>query len=136
MSHPLETYLRDVRQIHGVGAAMAETSFYGPLANLLNAVGEELTPKVRCVMQLRDVGGGIPDGGLFTQDQLRRAPDNASVLTLLPSRGAIEVKSPAEELDAIARSEQVTRYAETYGQVLVTNLRAFALVGREDGRTV
>ncbi|MDQ3547423.1 MAG: N-6 DNA methylase, partial [Chloroflexota bacterium] len=97
---------------------------------------DELNPKVRCILQLRNAGAGIPDGGLFTQDQLRRVADSAPMLNLLPGRGAIEVKSPAEELEDIARGEQVARYVDAYGQVLVTNLRAFALVGREEGRPV
>jgi|GEM_PF-4321282 len=63
MPHPLETYMRDVRQIHAVRAAMSETSLHSPIANLLNEVGDSLSPKVHCVMQLRDVGGGIPGGG-------------------------------------------------------------------------
>jgi hypothetical protein len=37
--HPLETYLRELGEIRSTGAAVPETSYYGPLANLLNAVG-------------------------------------------------------------------------------------------------
>ena len=49
----------------------------------------------------------------------------------LPERGAVEVKGVEEEVADIARDEQVGRYLERYGQVLVTNYRAFLLVGRE-----
>ena len=42
--HPLETYLRDLQEIHSTGAGVKETSFYPPLANLLNAVGPQLRP--------------------------------------------------------------------------------------------
>lgn len=63
--HPLETYLRELTTIRSTGAAVAETSYYTPLANLLNTVGQTLKPRVRCIINLRNVGAGIPDGGLF-----------------------------------------------------------------------
>ncbi len=64
--HPLETYLRDMAEIRATYAGVSETSYYPALANLLNAAGEHLKPKVRCILTLRDRGAGIPDGGLFT----------------------------------------------------------------------
>jgi hypothetical protein len=51
--HALETYLRDLRDIRATGAAVKETSYYPPLANLLNAVGATLKPRVRCVISFR-----------------------------------------------------------------------------------
>jgi hypothetical protein len=36
--HPLQTYLNDLHDIRSTGAAVKETSYYPPLANLLNAV--------------------------------------------------------------------------------------------------
>ena len=42
----------------------------------------------------------------------------------------IEVKSPSQDLQGIVASAQVGRYWERYGLVLVTNYRAFALIGR------
>jgi hypothetical protein len=50
VSTALETYLRDLRDIHNTGAAVKETSYYGPLANLFNDLGKTLKPKVRCVI--------------------------------------------------------------------------------------
>jgi hypothetical protein len=44
----LKAYLREMRAIRASGAAVAETSYYGPLAALLNAVGGTLSPRVRC----------------------------------------------------------------------------------------
>jgi len=122
--HPLEKYLGQVQYIHGHG--VAETSYYGPLEALFNIVGEQLDPRVTCVMQLKDTGAGIPDGGLFTAEQLNH---NTQDLPLLPARGAVEVKSPADDVYAIAHGAQVTRYLKQYGQVLVTNLRQFVLMG-------
>ena len=71
--NPLESYLRDLHLIRSTGANLPETSFYGPLQNLLNEIGKSLKPKVRCVMGLRDRGAGFPDGGLFTPDQFQRS---------------------------------------------------------------
>jgi hypothetical protein len=43
----LELYLKEVRQLHDSGAAVAETSYYPALAQLLNDIGSKLKPKVR-----------------------------------------------------------------------------------------
>jgi hypothetical protein len=47
---PLATYLRELRDIRSSGANVPETSFYGPLANLLNDLGRRLKPRVRCII--------------------------------------------------------------------------------------
>jgi hypothetical protein len=39
-------YVADLRAIRSTGSAMAETSFYPPLARLLNAAGAKLKPPV------------------------------------------------------------------------------------------
>jgi hypothetical protein len=137
--NPVEQYLADIGAIRATGAHVAETSFYPALSTLLNTVGQDLSPKVRCVINLRNRGGGIPDGGLFTADQFKRRPvaesDSDPFGGLPPSRGAIEAKAPDADLIALARSEQVGKYWKTYGLVLITNFRAFALVGtRPDGK--
>ena len=44
----------------------------------------------------------------------------------------IECKSPAEDVIDIAETEQVSDYWQHYNQVLVTNYREFALIGRDD----
>lgn len=126
---PLETFLRDVRDIRRTGAGTPETSYYGALAALLNDIGKSLKPKVRTVLQLANAGAGLPDGGLFTSDQLQRAKGTEPLLGQSPSRGAIEVKPPSEEASATAQGEQVARYCRQYGRVLVTNLREWILVG-------
>jgi hypothetical protein len=52
MRDAVETYLRDLRMIRSSGAATKETSYYEPLATLINTVGHELRPRVRAVLQL------------------------------------------------------------------------------------
>ena len=78
---------------------------------------------------------GLPDGGLFSADQFRRKSRDADAkenpfLVQNPSRGVIEAKPPAEDLRRVAGTEQVERYWKRYGMVLVTNFRAFALIGK------
>jgi hypothetical protein len=128
----LEAYLRELQYTHDTDTGVKETSYYPAIANLFNAVGKELKPQVQCVITIRNQGAGLPDGGLFTPDQIQS--DLAGDLQggQIPSRGVIEVKGAADDVYAVARSEQVERYCARYGQVLVTNLRAFLLVARND----
>jgi len=122
----VETYLDDLRRIRASGGATGERSSYGPLANLLNAVGTTLKPKVFCVGELADQGAGHPDFGLYTAKQVQRGRPREGQA---PERGVVEVKSPHEDLRAPAVREQVVRYWGRYRLVLVTNLREFDLVG-------
>ncbi len=129
---PLERYLRRMAEIRSSGAATQETSFYAPLEALLNAAGEGLDPHVRAVFQLKNIGAGHPDGGLFTAEQLWRETERPAE-GALPERGVVEVKGPGEALEPILRGEQVEKYWRRYGQVLVTNYRRFAFIGAQDG---
>jgi hypothetical protein len=51
--NPVETYLHEFLDIRRSCQAVKETSYYGPLANLLNAVGKTLKPRVHCIINLR-----------------------------------------------------------------------------------
>ena len=68
----VETYLDDLRRIRASGGATGERSSYGPLANLLSAVGATLKPKMFCVGELADQSAGHPDFGLYTAKQVQR----------------------------------------------------------------
>jgi len=132
----VEQYLSDISAIHATRANVAETSFYPALATLLNAVGATLAPKVRCIIHLKNRGAGLPDGGLFTAEQFKNkrgaeADDDTIFTAQLPARGVLEVKAPGAALLAVAQSDQVKRYWERHGLVLVTNLHAFVLVGKD-----
>ena len=59
---PLETYIRELHDIRSSGAAVKETSSYGPLASLFNEIGKSLKPKVKCIINLQNRGAGLPDG--------------------------------------------------------------------------
>ena len=118
----LGRYLRSLREDHASGEAAVEVSGYGALQVLLNSAGESLSPRVRAVVNPRNRGAGTPDGGLFTSDQFRRDDhDRDDWPAQLPARGAVEVKGLREDVEEIAATEQVGRYLERYGQVLVTN---------------
>jgi len=126
----VQHYLYRLAMIRGTGAATAETSFYSALEALLNAVGGTLDPHVVCNGQLRQQGAGHPDFGLYTLDQCDgETPKHGQ--GAIPARGVVEVKGLAEETWLTARTAQVTDYFERYGLVLVTNYRAFRLVGRD-----
>jgi type I restriction-modification system DNA methylase subunit len=127
--HPLENYLAEIAMLRG---ATKETSGYGVLQNLLNAVGHTLKPKVRCIIHPKNSGAGIPDGGLFLPDQLKNRNDEESFIDQKPARGVIEVKSTRDEITDIAETKQVKEYLEHYGLVLLTNYRSFLLLKRGD----
>ena len=122
----VEAYFADLRRVRASGGATGERSAYGPLANLLNAVGSALKPKVFCVGELADQGAGHPDFGLYTAKQVQKGQPRKGQT---PERGVVEVKSSGEDMSAPGVREQVSRYWGRYRLVLVTNLREFTLVG-------
>lgn len=126
----LEEYLAELKGIRATGAGVAETSYYPALSNLFNAVGKTLKPKVRCVMSLKNLGAGMPDGGLFTADQFQRSVDAVPDAGQLPARGAIEAKGTKPNVREIAATKQVKDYLNKYGIVVVSNLREFLIVER------
>ena len=124
----VETYLTDLRRIRDSGGATAERSRYTPLANLMNAVGNTLKPKVFCIGELANQGAGHPDFGLYAAKQVQRGqPKEGQV----PERGVVEVKSASDDAWLTVASNQVSRYWERYRLVLVTNTRDFVLVGED-----
>ena len=122
----VQAYLSDLGRVRASGGGTAERSSYGPVANLLNAVGATLKPKVFCVGELADHGAGHPDFGLYAARQVQRGRPREGQI---PERGVVEVKAPDEDPRAPAVLDQVSRYWGRYRLVLVTNLCEFALVG-------
>ena len=122
----VEAYFADLRRVRASGGATGERSSYGPLANLLNAVGATLKPKVFCVGELADQGAGHPDFGLYAAKQLQKGRPREGQA---PERGVVEVKSAGDDAWLVADSDQVNRYWGRYQLVLVTNTRDFVLVG-------
>jgi hypothetical protein len=115
----LETYLNTLGSLRN--ATVPETSYYAALQTMLNDVGAGLRPRVQAVIHPKDTGAGIPDLGLFDENQ----PADQK-----PARGIIEAKPVSDDLMKIAQGEQVARYVAHYGQALVTNYYQFVLVTR------
>ncbi len=135
MRSPAERYLRELAEIYATGAGVKELSYYGPLARLIDEVGRNLKPRVRCIMSLANQGAGMPDGGLFTAEQFERLGDAEPRGGQRPARGVIEAKSPTEEVSKTILSAQVQQYWRQYRQVLVTNFREFVLIAEDaDGK--
>ena len=124
----VEDYLADLRRIRASGGATSERSSYGPLANLLNAIGDTLKPKVFCVGELAQQGAGHPDFGLYAARQVQRGRPREGQA---PERGVIEVKSVQDDAWLTAAGDQVSRYWDRYRLVMVTNTRDFVLVGED-----
>ena len=124
----VEDYLSDLRRIKASGGATDERSYYSPLTNLLNAVGATLRPKVFCVGELAEQGAGHPDLGLYAARQVQRGKRKGGQV---PERGVVEVKPVGDDAWLTAESNQVSRYWNRYGLVLVTNTRDFVLLGED-----
>ncbi len=130
---PVETYIGELFEIRRSGEAVKETSYYGALAQLFNEIGKTLKPRVRCIINIKNRGAGIPDGGFFTPDQFQKAAESEQFIKQIPARGVLEVKGTGEDVKQTAQSKQVLGYLSRYGQVLVTNYRDFMLIGRDAG---
>ena len=90
LTSAVESYFADLRRVSASGGATGERSSYGPLANLLNAVGATLKPKVFCVGELADQGAGHPDCGLYAAKQVQKGQPREGQI---PECGVVEVKS-------------------------------------------
>lgn len=126
----LTEYFKDLRDIYNTGSAVKETSYYSAFESMANAYGKELKPRVRCVINLKNKGAGIPDAGFFTSAQFQHGEDKPRE-GQLPERGCAEIKSTKDDVEKIAQSEQVAKYLNHYGAVLVTNYRDFLLIGKD-----
>ena len=127
LKQAVEAYFIDLRLVRGSGGATDERSLYVPLANLLNAVGGTLRPKVFCVQDLANQGLVTPTSACTPPSRCRRASRSQA---RSPERGVIEVKPVADDAWLTSASDQVTGYWKEYRQVLATNYRDFVLVGR------
>jgi hypothetical protein len=124
----VRAYLERMTEIRGTGAAKPETSYYGALETLLNAVGRSLTPRILCNGQIRNQGAGEPDFGLYGKNQIKHGePPQGQP----PEHGVIEVKPLSDNTWQRAEGAQATKYWRKYRQVLVTNYRDFLLVGED-----
>lgn len=127
---PLSQYFISLRDIYNTGSAVKETSYYPAFEAMANAYGKDLKPKVRCVINPKSSGAGIPDAAFFTATQFQREKDKPPI-NQKPDRGCAEIKSTKDDVEKIAQTEQVAKYLNHYGAVLVTNYRDFLLIGKD-----
>ena len=128
LTEAVKDYLEDLGRIRASGGATGELSYYPPLANLLNAVGATLRPKVFCVSGMVQQGAGHPDFGLYAARQAQTGKPRKGQL---PEGGVVEVKSAGDDAWLTADSAQVSKYWSKYRLVLVTNTRDFVLLGED-----
>lgn len=121
-----EDFFESVRRVHALGAGTSETSYYPALHTLFEHVGGSLSPKVLALSQLADAGADSPDYGLFAVNQLQKGEPRKGQL---PERGVVELKPVADESLFNSTPAQVSKYFGVYRLVLVSNLRAFQLIG-------
>ena len=124
----VEDYFEDLGKIRSSGGGTYERSYYPPLTNLLNAVGNTLHPKIFCVSELAQQGAGHPDLGLYAANQVQRGRPKGGQT---PECGVVEVKPASDDAWLTAESAQVSQYWEKYRLVLVTNTRDFVLLGED-----
>jgi len=129
LEHIVAAYFAEVRDVRRLGAGTKERSFYPAFANLMNAIGTELRPRVICLSNLGDIGAGQPDFGLYTSQQLQRGEPRRGQV---PERGVIEMKGVAENAWLTAETEQVSDYWGAYRLIIVTNLRDFLILGEDE----
>lgn len=121
-----EEFFESVRRVRALGAGTPETAYYPALHTLFERVGSSLSPKVLALSQLANTGAGSPDFGLFAANQVQKGEPRKGQM---PERGVVEVKPVADDSLFKSTPAQLTKYYDAYGLVLVTNLRAFQLVG-------
>lgn len=120
-------YIVEMRALKATGATTAETSFYPPLANLFNAVGGTLKPRVVFSTQVSSSASiKQPDGGFFPVLKISKA--DGPLIGQRPERGVVEIKPAGESLKALAQTKQVLGYLRDFGLVLITNYHQFLLV--------
>lgn len=132
---PLDLFLDGCARVRAAGAGTAETSFYPAISDTLNAVGDQLSPKVLCLHHPSGGKAGIPDFGLFERTAFRKGEAPAWAGGIMPERGVVEVKGAAHSIEKLVASEQVQgRYLLAYGLVLATNLRQWRLLDAQGVR--
>lgn len=119
---------------------VAETTHYPAIKALFNGVGDEMKPKVQVVIHPRGSGAGIPDGAVWSAKELKKpdlsGKDPFDLKQIYPDRGGLEAKGLDQDLHQLVKTVQVGKYLNALQQVIVTNLRQFAVVQLRKGEPV
>ena len=70
-------------------------------------------------MHPRNLGAGLPDGGLYTPDQLAHSADGTSIAAQVPARGAVEVKPIADAVEAVGQQRRLAQPPRQFERPLV-----------------
>lgn len=122
----VEDYFGELSRIHRLGAGTDERSYYPAVANLLNAIGADLKPRVHCISDVANTGAGHPDFGLYAASQLQKGEPRKGQS---PERGVIEMKSVAEDVGLTAKANQTMKYSSPTCAISLSLARS-----RTDGR--
>ena len=125
----ISSYFADLRDRRGLGAGTPERSYYPAVAKLLDAIGQQLKPGVLCLSDLGNTGSGQPDFGLYVANQVQKGEPRKGQS---PERGVIEMKPVKDDAWLTADTKQVSKYWNAYGLVIVTNLRDFLILGKDE----
>jgi len=131
---PVEAYLKGLSEIHRMGVATPETSYYPVFERLITDVIKLIKHPSKCIMNPANVGSGNPDGGIYRKSHSRDKVLAEPLPGLKPEYGAIEIKPVSDSAWTTAESSQVSRYWSGYRKVLVSNFREFILVDDRGGR--
>ena len=123
----VEDYFSALRDVHRLGAGTPSAPTI-PLLRPSECHRRRLEGARNLPLGPGKRGAGHPDFGLFAKSQLQSGKPRKGQM---PERGVIEMKPVADDAWLKARSNQVTRYFETYRLVIVTNLRDFLIIGEE-----
>src|ERR1700730_15576523 len=120
------SYFSDLRDKRGLGAGTPERSYYPAVAALLDALGQQLKPKVLCLSDMSNTGAGQPAFGLYAASQVQRGEPKKGQA---PERGVIEMKPVGSDAWLTADTKQVSKYWGAYRLVIVANMRDFLILG-------
>lgn len=127
----VKDYLARMAEIRGAGGATDETSYYSAFENLVNAIGKHLNPNVICNGQLKSIGAGHPDFGLYSKKQCAKGTPKKDQGDI-PERGVVEAKGVDDDSLKTSIGAQTKKYLDRYGLALVTNYREFRLMALDD----
>ena len=126
-------YFNRMITIYRSGGATDETSYYSAFENLMNDIGKHLNPTIICNGQLKSVGSGHPDFGLYSKAQCsRHVPKHKE--RNIPERGVVEAKGLDDDSFKTSVGSQTKMYLNRYNLVLVTNYREFRLMALDDAK--
>ena len=106
---PLKDYLQKIQSTYDTGDA-TEHSHRSTLEALLEAIGSTLGDDIQAINEPQRIECGAPDLAVLKDKLLV---------------GHVEAKDIGKSLDTIERSEQLTRYRQSLGNLILTDYLAF-----------